>query len=326
MIGEMSETMNDRGMKRWARIVMLALSVLAATGCGRAVISTEVRADGSFSRAIRLSANKPGSMGPTIAEVFVPPSGAGWNSKETALAGEDRVTLLAERSFKADESSSGDVVLLGGPKTRLVPWLRNEARVRRLGPTRLEYTETFHWLGKPESLDDPMDPKERAELAKIVGSEAVVDELRHDLVKKVMQVFMGPPNPLFSQLITHPELVEARVRRDMGREIERVLSERFGDRLTPDQRTIAARRFLEAVMSKVEATRDKTEHKTSGGEKDADPSMVSLTVTVKLPGKLVECNGLRDDVNGTVTWGMFATAAATGDVTLRAVCDTTPKP
>lgn len=46
--------------------------------------------------------------------------------------------------------------------------------------------------------------------------------------------------------------------------------------------------------------------------------MTTLTFSVKVPGRLLETNGLRDDIDGSVTWGMFAEAPSVEAVTLRA--------
>lgn len=315
-------------MFRCIALALLALSVLFTVGCGRAVIVTEVRPGGSFTRELTFHGAKPGGLGDVIKDVFVTPTGAGWTAQEVQNADVDETELVARRTFAAGEATAGDLVVLGGPKANPVPWLRSEATVRKIGARRYEYTETLHWLGKRDDLDDDTDPTVRAELVKLVGSAALVDEIRREILRKMLSTLLGPPKPIVSDLMSHPELVVASVRRDTGREIERLLRERLGDRLTTAQRTDVARRYLDIVMRRVESTRAKaTQKKDRAGERTTDPGMVSLTFALKMPGRLVEANGLADELDGTVTWGLFVGAASFGqDMTLRAVFEPAQQP
>jgi hypothetical protein len=74
---------------------------------------------------------------------------------------------------------------------------------------------------------------------------------------------------------------------------------------------------MDAAMSKVDAQRPQSKAAEPGGKQE-NASLTTLTFSVKVPGRLLETNGLRDDIDGSVTWGMFAEAPSVEAVTLRA--------
>ena len=51
-----------------------------------------------------------------------------------------------------------------------------------------------------------------------------------------------------------------------------------------------------------------------------------IFISVRLPGRVVETNGIADSFAGDISWSFYPEAAAFGDLTLTATCDTDMKP
>jgi hypothetical protein len=215
-------------------------------GCARAEVNTEVRADGSWQRTLSFSgaggatgASEGGdALGPKLEEAFVMPSGAGWTiSRHTEGS---QTTVKASRTLRPGEAAQHDVVVLGGPKEHPTAQLDNEATVHSLGGGRWEYVETLRWTGKAEegfAVDNDMFAQARAVIPRDVASDESLRAWMKSVALDLWHMMMGPPDPLLGQMLTHPELVEHRIRRDVALSMQRMLSQQLGDKLTPQHAT-----------------------------------------------------------------------------------------
>ena len=59
----------------------------------------------------------------------------------------------------------------------------------------------------------------------------------------VLKALFGPGDPMLSQILMHPELVERKFRVRMGGILDRAIQAKFGDRITRTQRMDAIRKI-----------------------------------------------------------------------------------
>lgn len=314
-----------------------ALALLAAlglTGCARGVATTTVHADGSWVRSVTFHGAKPdkdgNTMGTKIEDAFLIPKGQEW--KITRQEKEDEVIVTAERTLKPGETLHGDLTLQGSKKQAEATTV-NDVTVRMISPGVYKYTETLHWKGAlPKALvpDAEAIAPFKSALPPALATDANARELATRSAREIWRVFFGPGDPLVSQLssmMTQPELVERHLRSRIGADLEKQLAAQFGDQLTAAQRHEAA---VHIVAHSLENVMAQTKSKTPGGEKadkaegDSAPG-ASLFLSVKMPGRITETNGEQDAFTGDVFWSLYPEAAALGDVTLTATCDTNQK-
>jgi hypothetical protein len=207
----------------------------------------------------------------------------------------------------------------------------NEVTVRQLSPGRYEYRETVRWVGKKPkemgAVDADMLKQIKSALPSALATDANVADVGRVMTKELWRMLFGPGDPLFSQIIMHPDLAERRFRREAGRAIDTSLQQKFGDSLSVEDRHQAARKLVSVMFEKSPAKSIKSkagDPLAMGGGADGpgDFSLVAMTFSVKLPGKIVSTNGEVDEVNGEVYWAMYAMAPVVGDVEMTAVCET----
>lgn len=309
---------------RIAQSLTVVGAMLLALGCARSSSLTEVSSDGAWKRAIKLSVSlqDPFSMGkdpskpsnePKIEDFFNPPTGPGWKVERTKTE-DNNLVLNATRSFKAGEISTNDVVVKGS--------LNNSVTVRELGNGRFEYSETFHWTGKKQSMIN-QDPRFQSAVREALGAaladQATVDALGIALMKQMLKSLFGPGDPLIGQLMLHPEMAERRLKIQLARSLDQSLTELLGTKMDPTARQVAIRKMLQSLDSKKLFDPEK---KAQEPAKEGDnQSLISMFMSVKLPGTIVESNGETDPLTGEVFWAMYPEAASMGDIELRAVCE-----
>ncbi len=298
------------------------LSTLA--GCARMIATTELRVDGTFTRRLEFhvpaSDNAQGvNIGPKSDDIFGFPVSPAWTV--TKVKKDQELIIKAERTLKAADVLPSDV-LLKGPKG--VALIINTLSIRQTAPGRWVYTETLHWKGEkpaelkkvPAELVTSFKQALPAELA----TDANIQALGEVAFREFWRALFGPGDPLLSQLLLHPDLAERKVLRRLGTIMNAALVEKFGDKLTQDQRgAIVKRVVLKAMDDTKTSTKDKANPQKS--QDDSSP-LTALTFVVKLPGKVTATNGERDDITGEVYWALYAEAVAIGDVTLTATCET----
>ena len=352
-------------MKNQSRksLVFTALFCLLGlmTGCGRAVISTEIQSDGTWKRVVKLYGVAPdgtplgGGAGGvmTLDKTFLLPSGAGWkttrkiekseakakNGAENPFDGKSEV-YTAERTLNAGASLDHDVAIKSGDANVTAPVEVNTVSVKRLSPTRLEYVEVIKWKGgKPTAAnfaEMPITDKRSLDSLKLLlpanlQTPAYLTKLQKNVSKEVWHLLFGPGDPLFSeifQMMFLPDSVERKLRRQMYDTFDRALQETYGAELTQDQRRSIVRKIAAEQVKEFKSSAEKTKADAPGlmnGGGGKDSSLANLTVltfSVKVPGKVVETNGEYDPVTNEVYWSFYSPAPMMGDVVLRVVCET----
>lgn len=301
---------------RPAVLILLALALL--TGCAKSRITTEIKADGSWTRTSTFTGQtkKEGmQLGSTIEDTFVVPTGDAWKSHDERK-GEDH-TLTFERTLAAGDSLKGDLSIKGEVEGKLK--LVNEVRVNRAGPRRFEYRETLHWSGDPPEMA-AVKPENIAQIKAALPKELATDANATALATRVQSLFIpllfGPGEPLLAMGLIHPDLAERRARQRIGSVLLTALQDQFGDRLQPAERREVARRLIAATFS----------YKPPPPEPGARSSnnrylLTTLMFIVKTPGRVVSSNGEVDELTGEVYWALFPEAASMKDVILTAVCE-----
>ncbi|MCC6729470.1 MAG: hypothetical protein IT208_09030 [Chthonomonadales bacterium] len=337
-------------MRGWiVALAALAAALLAAGGCARSSVRTELLPDGVVRRTVELRGTAPAESGhgtirigppASIEDLFAPPSGPAW--KVTRSVEGDESVYTAVRTLPAGEPWRGDLVVKAappggedeagraarpaGPEPRIV----NEASVRRIAPGRWEYRERLRWVGKRPDMGEmaPGNPELlsalRASLPPALATDADLKAVAGQLMLAAVHVLLGPPDPLIDQMLLNRGLAEARLSRRLGAVVPGVLGRVYGQRLPPAQRVETARRLVGRMLPMSTRTRDTVRgglEGKAGDSRPAGPAPVALAFTAKLPGRVVETNGQVDALAGTVVWGLYNVAVAPEDVVLRAVCE-----
>jgi hypothetical protein len=261
-----------------------------------------------------------GMMGPKLEDVFALPATPGWTV--TRAKKDNELIVKASRTFKAGAAAPPDIVVKGAKGATL---LTNTLSIKEVTPGRWEYKETLHWSG-----DRPDDMKRvpaevhaalKEALPAGLATEENLQALGQQAFREVWRALFGPGEPLLTMILLHPDLAERKAMRSIGRAINSALVERFGDKLSQDQRGEIVRRIVKKAMDDTNvSTKAKADPQA---KQQSDPgAMAAMMFVVKLPGKIVATNGEQDEITGEVYWALYAEAAAVGDVTMTATCET----
>ncbi len=324
---------------RFRVVISCASFVLAASllnGCARGVAVTTINANGSWTRKITFHGVKPdkngGAMGQKIEDAVVLPTGAEWKITRHDENDESSVTL--ERALLPGQSLNGDISIKGGKKGASTVMV-NAVSVQQTAPGIFQYTETLHWKGEPVKELTP-DADAVAVVKKALPAALATDANAREVATRAARVFwhvlFGPGDPLiaeFSAVMMQPEIMERKMLRRMAGDMDKLLADKFGAQMSGEQRLAVTRRIVAASLNTVSAKsksnvpggppQDQNGNNKNGGDQD---SAVALTLSVKMPGRITQTNGERDELNSDIYWSLYPQAAATGDVTLSATCDT----
>lgn len=295
--------------------------VLAISGCARTVAVSEVREDGSWKRSVTFTVSQQEGMGPEtkIEDVFALPSGAQW--KTSREKGKGELIFRAEREAKLGETIEGDVTILEKKQPKLV----SRVTVSEIEPGVYEYREVYRLATPRKPLDAvKLTPEERQKLPALLRDNATDDQLKEIMtgtVDSIWRLLFGPSEPLLLSFLVQPEVVERKMRQRMGAAMEAELEKVLGEKLDATQRRAIVRELLtesqlKSAFNPEEEAKKKTEEEPSTG---SGAGLVSILVSVKLPGTIVESNGLVDPYTGEVFWNFYQEAAEIRDVELRAV-------
>jgi hypothetical protein len=330
-----------------------AFGALAAAlaGCAHETATTTVRANGGWTRkavfTIAQSDNDKATKKLALRDVFTPPSGAGWKvEQKTTGEKPPQITVTAIKQALPGETITGDLtVKSAAAKGSLPARVVNEATVRSAGPGRWLYTETFRWTGSRPAIGKDMAPllgqSLKSALPAPFATDASVRELGPRLQRALWTTLFSPPEPLlldfYDNLLPVPILSDPDERtgvmiRRLGPGIDAALLQTFGARMTPEQRHETAINIATRIASytgeqagtgsKMGGTAGSSPGTDSASESFGGMVPVAITLVVKMPGRVVETNGVVDDITGEVYWTLYPQAALDHDVTLRAVFDT----
>ncbi len=304
-------------------------------GCARGVAVTTINPNGSWTRKITFHGVKPDkndtAMGQKIEDVFVLPTGAEW--KITRHNDKDKSSIVLERALPPGQSLNGAITIKSGKKGAGLVMV-NTVRVQQTAPGVFQYTEMLHWKGEPARELTP-DADAISVVKQALPAPLATDANARDVAARSARVFwrvlFGPGDPLlaeFSAFMMQPEAMERKMLRRVAGEMDKILQAKFGAQMTAEQRLAVTHRLVADSMNTVST---KSKSSAPGGPPSGDNSKdkngdqdntVALTLSVKMPGRITQTNGERDELNGDVYWSLFPQAAATGDVTLSATCDT----
>ncbi len=335
------------------------IGLLPLSGCSRSVVSTQINADGTWKRTVKLygPVAGPGNApsGNSLDNTFVLISDPRWQisrhkeqSTQQGKAGEDAgmgsplgqsEVFTAERMCKSGEQLTGDVAIRShDSKTKSVE-IANEVTVRPLAPNRLEYREVIRWVSKEKPPlkfsdfgggdEDFIEDMKKA-LPPALATPAKLHLLEEKLLPEIWRIIFGPNDPFLSEMFSmaiFPDAAEHKLQRRFGIAMDRALSETYGNALTEDQRHSIARRLTDRQTGLMKESVDR---KTAAGppmggttsDNSKDNNMISMTFSVRLPGKIVETNGHADPIAGEVDWEFFSPAVQTGEVILHAISET----
>jgi hypothetical protein len=303
---------------------------------------------------IDLGAGADKSKKDSVSEAFALPSGEGW--KLTRQQTKDEKRVIAERTLPLGQSIENDIMVKEAPKVTPPPMpdadgkpgvkttrlddppqtpktlSSNTATVRQVSPGRLAYTETIHWTGEMPTNMHKLDEKEtalvRAALPPALATDENVTFIAESFSREFYLALIGPPSPLMHRLpmlMSAPEVFGRLVSRRIGGALLASLEKKFGDRLTVAQRRRIAAQLIERMTDEIRASGPSQASDAHGADANQNSSGASIFLSVKLPGRVVETNGIADAFNGDISWSFYPEAAAFGDITLTATCDSTAK-
>lgn len=294
------------GMKKLLPLLGL-LSLLA--GCSKISTETTFKPDGSFTRAITFTTSKENEDS-TLDKVFELPKGSEWKVVKKDDA--ENLVAIYTRSGKLGETPSTDIKVLS--PTGVI--LTNRLAVTEATPGVYEYKETFTWQGKggsfkKESANDFVDG-----LKNVLPSgteDALIKKVASDLQKDILRIMFGPGDPLISELMTNPDHFARKLKMQLGKSLENNFVRNLDDWQNESERANAIR----SILTNLDSDKFMSKPKTTEPPSDEDSGgMVPLALSVKVPGKIIETNGLYNPYTNEVYWGMFPEAASLGPVSL----------
>ncbi|MEO8027662.1 MAG: hypothetical protein ABI823_14365 [Bryobacteraceae bacterium] len=310
---------------RLLTISAVCSALLLSSACSRAKVTTEVKANGGWTRTVALTGGekKEGmESGSALEDTFVVPTGPEWKSKEEKKDSDRTITL--DRTLAVGASIKGDVTLRSGDKENPGKTLfSNEATVTRLAPRRFEYKETLRWTGPP-STGFGMKDEDLAQIKQGLPKALATDENARALGQKAAELavplLFGPGDPLLALGLLHPDLAARRATQRMGAIMLKALEVQFGDKLPLAERREVARKLIESTFAQARPAKPDP----SAGppaDKNSSTKLTSLMFVLKAPGKIVSSNGEVDELTGEVFWALFPEAALLKPLTLTAVVE-----
>ena len=299
------------------RIVLfcLALALICLVGCSHTSSESTVNADGSWSRTLKLTVSK-GMTDDKWADIFAMP-GPDWNKSEE-IKDSEKITTL-KRNFEAGMDPVTDIIIRENGTTKL----KNFVMVRKLPDNKIEYYEKIVFA-KPDKDKQERDMNEFInELKKVMpvglGTDADYQAISKKTNVSISRMFFGPDGHLFGTLILNPDGALRRLRSKLGVIESKILAEQFGDRMTQAQRDDVVRKLLTSFdNSKVMSNAKPPASPEQSNQSQAD--MVGMSVSVRLPGKVIESNGEIDSFTGEVFWDFASNSAESEVLELRAIC------
>lgn len=322
----------QRAKANWLALgAFVAVMGIGLNGCARGVISTTVNPNGSWVRKVTFHGAKPDkksiSIGQNLEDVIVLPKGAEW--KITQQDKDSEIVYTAERTLPAGGTLHGDIATKGA-KNQPTPLVINDVSVQQIAPGIFRYKETLHWKGEPAkdlTPDKDIIANVKKALPTALATNDNAEYIATQFTHAFWRVLFGPNEPLlaeFSALMIEPEIVVRKILQRFSAKMDTILQRRFGAQLTAEQRFAITKSLVGESVKTVSAK--SKDNAVGGGGKEENHSSISLIVSVKMPGRLLETNGERDTIEGDVYWSFYPEAAALEDVVLTATCDTNQQP
>jgi len=249
-------------------------------------------------------------------DIFAMP-GADWNKSEEIKETEKITTL--KRSFKAGDGPVTDIIIREKEATKL----KNFVVVRKLEGNRIEYYEKIVFVTPNKDKQDKDVDQYIAELKKAmpegIGTDADYKAMSKKTSTALIRIFFGPDDHLFGTIILNPDGAVRRLRAKLGVIESKILAEQFGERMSQAARDDVVKKLLSTFdNSKVLANSKPSANPDQANQSQAD--FVGMSVSVKLPGKIIESNGEIDSFTGEVFWDFASNSAEPEVLELRAIC------
>lgn len=305
------------------RRLLLFIPVLAVVGCARTSSLTEVNPDGSWNRMVKLVVAKQEGLGdsPTVDKIFDVPSGPEWKIVKTEKKDETEWTIT--RMAKLDEVISKDIAIrevgTNGESTGLM--LVNEVTVKQIAQNRYKYRETYKWVGKKKEEDSKLDDIAAMKdlLPENLRTPADLEKLKNGLKPELLRIMFGPGDPMLLQLLSNPEYGIRKMVNRLAKSFDKVMADVYGDRLPMEERRKLIAKIVNEASKNIVDTQKSEKANPESAEKSGPP--ITMYISVKLPGKIVETDGEVDPYSGEVFWSMMPEAASLGEVSIQATCE-----
>ncbi len=318
-------------------LLLTTATILLASGCARARVTTEVKPGGAWTRTLVLSGQvkQEGGMqtGASLDDAFVIPTGAAWKISDEKK--EQERTVTAVRNLNVGAALKGDLSLKGdapkgtpgepppaNAKASLV--LVNEATILRLAANRYEYKETLKWVGPAaKGIAANMKPEDIEQfkqfLPKSLATDANARAIGEKAAALAVPILFGPGDPLLALGLLHPDLAARRASQRIGGVMMKALEAQFGDKLPLAERREVARKLIDSAFA--QAKPSKPDPSAGPPDSGGNSKLTSLMFVLKTAGKIISSNGEVDDLTGEVFWALFPEAASLKPVTLTAIVE-----
>ena len=293
---------------------LVVISFLLA-GCSHTSSESTVNADGSWSRSLKLTVSK-GMTDDKWADIFAMP-GTDW-SKSEEIKDSEKITVL-KRNFKPGTEPVTDIIIREKETTKL----KNFVMVRKLDGNRLEYYEKIVFLAPNGEKQQKETDQYIQEMKKYMPAGMASDEDYKAMAKKtstaLIRILLGPEDHMFGTLLLNPDGAARRLRSKLGVLENKVLIDQFGGKMTEDERNGVIKKMLQSFDK--ETMIGSTKPSTNPDQANqSQTDFVGMSVSVKLPGKVIETNGEIDGFTGEVFWDFASNSAETDVLELRAIC------
>ncbi|HLJ55571.1 MAG TPA: hypothetical protein VKT77_11080 [Chthonomonadaceae bacterium] len=339
----------------WRRAAGIAALASLLAGCARESATTTIHPGGGWTRKASYSISLPEDpknpkKQPGLRDLFTPPSGSAWKIVGTESKDKPaQATVTAEREVPVGASVIGDLTVKapavnGKAAARVV----NTCTVSPAGPGRWRYTETFRWTGTRPSIAHDISPllPRTIQQALPAGFTSAADVRRCTarVQERLWQDLFAPPEPLLLEFydnvlplpgLSDPDERQSLLIRRLGPRIERAVGEAFGARMTAGRRHQTALAIARMIGdwtaqnagsgAKMGGAAGKSAGADRASETFAGIMPIAITLSVKMPGRVVETNGIVDPLAGDVYWTLYPQAAATQGVVLHATFETRPQ-
>ena len=299
-------------------------AVLVIGGCAQptATTITVVHRDGSFDRRVELAPAPPAGYSGTHPPRVTKAKAAHELATTFAFRRSDgkmvrdphhRVQTpywVSKRHFEFGEIAVHDVVIKSEKGRQAVA---NEASVRPLGDGRWVFTERYHWLGKPLTDKDWVNPELHKATQNALGpgfDSAEIDKLAVRLSKDAFALVSQPKILM--------KLLQDDSNKDKGEKAEaqfvQLIEQRLNAQAASSAEKEASHRLAELVRS------GKEPHSNFDPlPRGVDmPSNAFIEVKVRVPGKVLSTDAELDK-DGLWTWSVMSTAPILNDVECRLV-------
>lgn len=302
-------------------IALFLVPALALQGCLNTSSTTDVKADGTATYSVKLTAPDPeasGGMVPSapIEQLYALPKEAAWKTTQTTDK-EKGVVFTATRSLNPGQETDGGITLLEKDQ----PLTKTTVKTEKLPNGNVRYTAVFSWVGPKEDLigtsREPVAKEVQAMLPTGTATDEQAVEIAETVARDLWKALFGPGDPLFAQMMTNPEMLERKLKSRMAGSINRTLVAVLGNKLTDAQRKAVVAKALESESVKGGKMVNPQAQAQKQGE-DSVGGFASMVFSVKMPGTLVSHNGALDEYTGEVYWDLFSPAPQIGPVTMTA--------